>query len=388
MILKRLTDVGPQDIQTLCDNKVLESRFIEFKAEAIGGGDKERREFLADVSAFANASGGDLVLGVKTKDGAADEVCGIVLDDVDKEKLRLVSIVRDGLEPRPSGVDMVWLQMAEKRGVMVIRVPRSWAVPHRVIFLKDMNFYVRNAAGKNPMSVDELRHSFNSSRDLAQRLLDFRGERIEAIVAKDLPLNLMDGVKLVLHIVPLSAVADPLDLQFSQGAPGIVPPLRNASHAWQHTIEGFVTFTMPEPSRSYSMMFRNGAVEGVAALHISDEQGGTFPLQAPEKLVLNGWKTFQTFAGAFGVEPPVYVFATLIEVKGLAPHVDPFGGETATAARKDVLILPEVAVGIDQFAVAPVNLFKRLFDRTANAFGLSRSPSYDGNGNFIGSHNF
>jgi hypothetical protein len=378
VLLKRLSDVGLSDIATLCENRVLESRFIDFKADAIGGGDREKREFLADVSAFANASGGDIVLGVKTKDGAADEVCGVVLEDPDKEKLRLGSIVRDGLEPRISGLDMSWLRIEEKRGVLVIRVPRSWTAPHRVTFLKDMNFYDRNAAGKHPMSVDELRQSFNLSRDLAQRLRDFRGERIEAILAKDLPVDLRDGPKLVLHIVPLSTVADPLDLQFKQGAPGIVPPLRNESHSWLHTVEGYVTYTMPAPSRSYSMMFRNGAVEGVGGID-PNYSGREVSLHAVERLVLNGWSTFRDFAAAFGVEPPI-----LLGIQGLAPPSTSYGFETPVPARKDALVLPAVVVGVDQFASPPPQLFKHLFDTAANSFGLSGSPNYDANGKYTG----
>ncbi len=137
MLLKNLSDVSLQDLQTLCD---VESRFLDFKAEPIGGGDRDKREFLADVCAFANASGGDLILGVMTKDGTADMVCGIDLADPDKEKQRLVNLVRDGLER--------WFPIEGTRGVIVMRVPRSWSAPHRVTFLRDMNFYVRNPAGK------------------------------------------------------------------------------------------------------------------------------------------------------------------------------------------------------------------------------------------------
>jgi hypothetical protein len=37
---------------------VMESRSLDFKAERIGGSDGDKREFVADVCAFANASGG------------------------------------------------------------------------------------------------------------------------------------------------------------------------------------------------------------------------------------------------------------------------------------------------------------------------------------------
>ena len=97
MLPKPLDQLAIADLQALCENRVLEGRLLDFKTAAIGVLDGDKREFLADVSAFANASGGDLVLGIRTKDGAADEVCGINLVDPDKEKQRLVSIVRDGL---------------------------------------------------------------------------------------------------------------------------------------------------------------------------------------------------------------------------------------------------------------------------------------------------
>ena len=41
---------------------------LSTQGRAIGNGDRDRGEFLPDVGAFANASGGDLVLGMKTKD--------------------------------------------------------------------------------------------------------------------------------------------------------------------------------------------------------------------------------------------------------------------------------------------------------------------------------
>lgn len=36
MLLKNLSDLSLQDVQTLCDNRVTDNRFIDFKAEAIG----------------------------------------------------------------------------------------------------------------------------------------------------------------------------------------------------------------------------------------------------------------------------------------------------------------------------------------------------------------
>jgi hypothetical protein len=48
---------------------------------------------------------------------------------------------------------------------------RRISAAHRVTFLRDMNFYVRNTAGKHPMSIDELREAFNLSATVAQKSL-------------------------------------------------------------------------------------------------------------------------------------------------------------------------------------------------------------------------
>ena len=131
------------------------------------------------------------------------------------------------------------------------------------------------------------------------------------------------------------------------------------------------------------MMFRDGAVEGVAGID-SNQSGSEVSLHAVERLVLNGWKTFRDFSDAFGVQPPVYVFATLLGVHGRAPAASWNDFEKPTAARKDVLILPAVVIGVDQFASAPEKLFKRLFDTAANAFGLSGSRNYNAKGEYTG----
>jgi predicted HTH transcriptional regulator len=72
---KQLDSLNVDDLQALIDAGVSEGREIEFKV-AVGSADKDKREFLADVSSFANASGGDLLIGVAAKGGIATELTG------------------------------------------------------------------------------------------------------------------------------------------------------------------------------------------------------------------------------------------------------------------------------------------------------------------------
>ena len=383
MLSRALDDITIGHVQELRENRVLENRFLDFKANAIGVNERDKREFLADICAFANASGGDLVLGVRTKDGLADEVCGIEVANPDEEKQRLINLARDGLEPRISGLDTKWLPIGGTRGVMIVRIPRSWSAPHRVTFLKDMNFYVRNPAGKHPMSVDELRQHFWAGREMSERLRAFRGRRISAIVEKDMPVTLRDGPKVVLHVAPLSAVADPMDLQFRHDDQDIMRPLLSGSSSWIPTLEGFATYTTPEPSQSYTLMFRDGSIEGVGPLYRGLPEK-TFSLHALEKLVADGWGQFLPFARNRGLQPPFYVFATLVGIKGRKPTDDPVEGGQSSVARKDPVLLPEVVVGLDSLAAPPYQLLRRLFGVAANACGLSGSPRYRADGTYSG----
>ena len=57
--------IAESGLLALVESRVGERRTIEYKREFPAGGDEAKREFLADASSFANASGGDLVFGIE-----------------------------------------------------------------------------------------------------------------------------------------------------------------------------------------------------------------------------------------------------------------------------------------------------------------------------------
>ena len=94
----------------LVADKVAESRTLDYKEKLPGQSDGEKKEFLADITSFANASGGDLVFGVAEErdvqnrpTGIPKGITGLGMINVDARKLRLEAVIRDGIEPRLPG---------------------------------------------------------------------------------------------------------------------------------------------------------------------------------------------------------------------------------------------------------------------------------------------
>jgi hypothetical protein len=56
----------------------------------------------------------------------------LAVTNTDAEQLRLDSMLRDGIEPRISGLRFRWVPGFPKGDVLIIRVPRSLASPHMV----------------------------------------------------------------------------------------------------------------------------------------------------------------------------------------------------------------------------------------------------------------
>jgi schlafen family protein len=100
MIPKPLSNIGEPDIQAFKDAGVQEGQTLEFKRDLPGTRDEDKREFLADVSSFANTDGGDMIYGVAEDQGVITDIVGASSPDFDAEILRLENLVRDGVSPR------------------------------------------------------------------------------------------------------------------------------------------------------------------------------------------------------------------------------------------------------------------------------------------------
>lgn len=71
MIPAKFEKIREADLDQLIANSVLEGKTIDYKLALPSNSDLDKKEFLADVSSFANTSGGDLIFGVDESEGVA-----------------------------------------------------------------------------------------------------------------------------------------------------------------------------------------------------------------------------------------------------------------------------------------------------------------------------
>src|SRR5438270_6119671 len=189
---KPLEAIEENDLQALVDNQVAERKTIEYKESLPGNADGDKKEFLADVSSFANASGGDLIFGIREQSGVPIELSGLDLSDVDAEILRLESCIQTGITPRLFRIvetHPVALP-SKQRCAIIIRIRKSWTAPHMVTFKNDSKFFSRDSRGKHQLDVSELRSAFLLPETAAERIRNFRAERISNVIAGETPVLL------------------------------------------------------------------------------------------------------------------------------------------------------------------------------------------------------
>ncbi|HOX38101.1 MAG TPA: ATP-binding protein [Candidatus Brocadiia bacterium] len=386
MIPKTFEQIDKTDIESLMTNQVREGLMLEYKRDPLGNSDDDKRKFLAAVSSFANSAGGDLLYGVEAKDGVPIAIPGLPVD-VDKEMLRLEEIVRSGIAPRLVATKMRPIDGFVQGSVLLIRISRSWAAPHMVVFGNLSRFYTRNSAGKHQMDVTELRTAFALSDALPEKMKRFRDDRLAKIIAAETPVRLPDGPKFVLHLLPLASFSHGLSLDVRKMATQTQALRPIASGGWNHrvNVDGVVCHDGSEygtsPDRGYCQLFRSGQIEAVWADGVIQQEGHLrIPSVAYERDLTRAVKDYLQVLRTLEIPLPVLVMLTMTGVNGVIMFVNPRLMVAGHPIDRDVLIIPDVL--IEEWTVDLPRVLRSVFDVVWNACGYQRSFNYDTDGNW------
>jgi Divergent AAA domain. len=168
MINKRFDQIDKKDIEDLILNEVPEGRNLDYKQDLLLGKDEDKKEFLADVSSFANAAGGDLIYGIseKREDGKATGIPespdGLSINgqpiNAEEEIKKMEYLIRDGIEPRINSYQIKPIEGFQKGPIILLRIAKSWMPPHMVTLKGSQRFFARKARIRYPLDMIEIRN--------------------------------------------------------------------------------------------------------------------------------------------------------------------------------------------------------------------------------------
>jgi hypothetical protein len=378
---KPIEQVVEADLRALIENQVSEQKTIDYKQALPGNSDGDRKDFLADVSSFANASGGHLVYGMREEGGLPIELCGLEVDDPDATVAALDSRIRDGIKPRIPGV-VVWpIRLGGGKVAVVIRVPRSFASPHMVTCGGSSRFFARTSNGKYQLDVEEIRAAFLLSDKTAERVRDFRLDRVAKIRAEDTPVLLVQGAKIALHVVPLAAFSSLAQIDVQSVARlsselQLIPLGCRTGWDGRYDLEGYVRYTLSRDERrasAYLQIFRNGALETVdTSLASHSAAGGRLQGANLEGDVIEKLAYYVSSLKRLRADVPFAVMITLLGVKGYRIGPEETALEHGVGRfDRDVILVPEVL--LESFDTDITHLMRQTFDIVWNAAGWNGS---------------
>lgn len=394
MIQKPFDAITKADIDSLISNQQAESTTLEYKQQLPGSQEKDKKEFLADVSALANARGGDIVYGIKCgatdgrSKGCPTEVLPLIEDDPDNVKLRLEQIIRDGIDPRVT----VQIKAIEGWGpdgrghIILIRVPKSFNAPHMVTYDNVSRFFSRNSAGKYQLDVTQIRSAVLATESQADRIKRFREDRIAKIFADDPPVKLRSPYRLVVHIVPLTTFLNRERLNLAAAQDRLYHHFRESGSTFRFNLDGFLVANEDLSSREYCHMYFEGAFEAVHSdfVQFPDNAGavlkkGCIGSGHYERWVVKHVSKCMEAYRQLDVNGPFAVGLSLIGCKGVRLYVDwKRNLGNGHPIDRDVAILHEIVLENNTIDVSKE--LRPVFDQVWNACGFERSFNYDETG--------
>jgi hypothetical protein len=140
-------------VELIESQAIVEGREYEFKQQVDFDQAQQKSNFIDDVVAFLNSEiSGHIVIGVKEKGGAFAGYSPL-LADPDHLCRRVTSIIQDGVEPRPLGVDVRAIAILGG-SILDVAIAQHRAGPYQN--RANGAFYVRTGAKNTPLRRDEL----------------------------------------------------------------------------------------------------------------------------------------------------------------------------------------------------------------------------------------
>lgn len=389
---KSIQELADDDIRALIEREVGESRILDYKREMYSNSDADKRDLACDISAFANANGGFLIIGIECDEESNKPVKDRIGIDSNGLEARIESVCLDRIdEPLSNGRDyrikIVPLANTD-RVVLVIQIYESLRAPHMVSFQRQRYFYVRHGRQNRPADINDLRAIFEKVQGYMNKAEIFITERKTRLTN---PNGAGFGWA-TLSVVPLMMRRDLVKVDEDtyawftrvavyQGvrysgfpAPGNLTP----------SIHGFSYDDRSGTSRVSKQLnvFRNGSVELGVDLTPQDPNRRIVPTRWLAWTLLEALYFSGQLYRFCEYNGEVRALLRIVQAQGYRiqgrdfhfEHCKPFEGseleDGTDTTSAQLLEQPEVAL-------------KGIMDRLFNAFGLYRSDCFDDQGQVL-----
>ncbi len=386
---KEVNQLEADDIKRLVENQIRETTALDYKKELKLSQDKDKKEFLYDVSSMFNTDGGCLIYGIEERKdekgqntGIPESITGITIDNLDKLFQQIEDILKSNTEPSISIIALKHLNV-DGKDILAIGINKGLGLPSMVTFNETNKFYRRRNSGKYAVDVNELNQMFMQNQILKETAEKFRNERIEKVKSLRAFPVLETKSPLFIQIIPFSFQDEQiLDLSNANNMNLKMQPLNCSSCEFMFNLDGFASFGIDRENRqkviSYDQLFRNGIYE-VYTGHLIQEYT-TNDGQVINRIngayfvndVINKITDGITVLKRFKVQPPYIICLSIHETRGAVMY------DTNTWSKRPIMAT-EVVLPPLFLQTIEVDIYKSLkpyFDIIWQASGYPKSPDY------------
>lgn len=285
LLNKKVEDFDKDFMQSLIDNKVQESKTLDYKLTLDISVVDKKVELLKDITSFYNTEGGVLIFGLQEeKDGNMKLGVPILpaenkllFTDYELLKSQILTSVRSGTNPHISRLYFSPLIDIEGIKVFALGIPRNTSLPAMVTLNTTFTFHRRSHTDKYMPDTFELYGSFMSNHARKQDIERYLKERIDSFPGP-FSEQLAAQPCVIIQILPLSfQEIDHLEqlstMQFREKTEQLFPAFgreQNTQYgysiqglSWLQSNSGYTPQHLgpAHQQTGYTLLLRNGGIE-------------------------------------------------------------------------------------------------------------------------------
>ena len=265
-----------------------ESEIYDLKADTYVGKNADA-EWLKDVTAFANAAGGKILIGVREDDdGRAIEAVGISVSELDSHLQTLRQWLKDRTDPDVSGAVKLDIEEDEfGKKFIVVDIEESRFAPHRIIVDSSKmtrQIYVRKGRDSVPIEMAEVREIMMGryrTLELIEKFVQERRNRRTLEQGLQAGASMLDehGPKerlVMYHVSPRRGFGSRALVDWALAFENEGTYLGQDKTDWRMTQpnpHGAFSYPTSEPDGTLHQLFYNGAAELVYSDIVYERQG-------------------------------------------------------------------------------------------------------------------